>query len=227
MTTQTTTQECECNLPREMSWAGPAAQLCPHSALDPALEIQANLAKLLDDFMQEIPVEDLLNKPLLELGEKYMKDVLGNDFNLMNQREHNVLMIAFLRHVGIAVMTLLASMVVNRNRNQANEQAKKPAKKQSTDILRNKPDPIFDEIDQAGKIQETTSQSEDEEPTLEQPEDQETTPLEDLSQKEPAGEDSSTEATPVEATPVEATPDETPTEDEEVDNPLPEKTGPR
>ena len=154
-TPKTTTQECQCSLPPEISWAGPAAQLCPHSELAPALEIQSNLIKLLDDFMQEIPVEDLLNKPLLELAEKYMRDVLGGDFNLMNEREHNVLMIGFLRHVGIAVMTLMSSMVANRARQEAQE----PARKQSPATLRNQPDPIFDEINETGERKESEDET--------------------------------------------------------------------
>ena len=209
MTTQTKTQECQCSLPAEMSWAGPAAQLCPHSALEPALEVQANLIKLLDDFMQEIPIEDLLNKPLLELGEKYMRDVLGSDFNLMNQREHNVLMIAFLRHVGIAIMTLMSSMVVNRNKNQAKEETKKPARKQSTDILRDKPDPIFDEIDEVG---EKPDQNEEGESTAEQTEDQGVAPGDETSKEAPS------DATPSEETKVQETPsDETPADNKKGD----------
>ena len=203
MTTQTKTQECQCSLPAEMSWAGPAAQLCPHSALEPALEVQANLIKLLDDFMQEIPIEDLLNKPLLELGEKYMRDVLGSDFNLMNQREHNVLMIAFLRHVGIAIMTLMSSMVVNRNKNQAKEETKKPARKQSTDILRGKPDPIFDEIEEVG---EKPDQNEDKGSTAEQTEDQGVAPDDETSEETPSeelqSEELQSEETPSDATPA-------------------------
>ena len=209
MTTQTKTEECECSLPKEMSWAGPAAQLCPHSALEPALEVQENLIKLLDDFMQEIPVDDLINKPLIELSEKYMRDVLGTDFNLMNQREHNVLMIAFLRHVGIAVMTLMSSMVVNRNRNEVKEETKKPARKQSTDILRGKPDPIFDEIDEVG---EKHDQNEDEESTAEQTEDQGVAPGDETSKEEPS------DATPSEETTVQETPsDQTPEDDKKGD----------
>ena len=156
-----TTQECKCDLPPEMSWAGAAAQLCQHSSSEQAQEVQSQLLKLIDNFMQEIPVDDLVNTPLMELSQKYMKDMAGNDYNLLNQDEHSVLMIMFLRHVGIAVNTLMATMIGNRNERLANAQPKKRPK----DILRDPQDqPIQDEPPEAEPYQQEENSQEDQPP---------------------------------------------------------------
>lgn len=103
---------CQCDLPEQMSWAGPAAQLCQHSNAEAAMEIQVNLAELDAILAQEIPPEKLLSTTLIELSEQYKREVVGEDFNLMTQEEHNVLMLNFLRHVGICIHTLMSTMVL-------------------------------------------------------------------------------------------------------------------
>ena len=111
--------ECQCHIPDHMAWAGPAAQLCHHSSVESAQEVQSNLIQILDEFAHSIPADDLLSKTVTQLAEDYKRNVVLNDYRFMNQNEHGVLMISFLRNLSIAVQTLMVTMIVNRERKSA------------------------------------------------------------------------------------------------------------
>ena len=67
---------------------------------------------MLDGLADNIPAEELFSKPLREVAETYMRKVVGNDYHLMYQREHNILMVSFLRQVSLGVQALQAGMVL-------------------------------------------------------------------------------------------------------------------
>ncbi len=105
-------KDCQCGLPPEMALAGAAAQLCNHSSLEEAQKVQEQLIELLDGLADNIPAEELFSKPLSEVAETYMRKVVGNDYHLMYQQEHNILMVSFLRQVSLGVQALQAGMVL-------------------------------------------------------------------------------------------------------------------
>ena len=108
----TTMPECQCNLPEEMKTAGGAATLCHHSGPVRAREIQTQLVALLNDMEQVITVSEMFNTPLREVAEKYMREITGNDYNLRNEEENNIMMISFLRHMSIGMQAMLAGAIL-------------------------------------------------------------------------------------------------------------------
>ena len=116
--------DCQCRIPKTMSWAGPTALLCHHSTADQARELQQRLMDLLEDLPNAIPAEELAQKNVKELAEDYKKAIVGDDYNLMTQEEHDILMIAFLRHLGIAIHALMATIIITKGQQ---EQTPEPA----------------------------------------------------------------------------------------------------
>ena len=104
---------CQCNLPEEMKAAGGAALLCHHSPPDRVRETQEQLLTLLNDMGQEIDIQDMFTIPLRELAEKYMRGLLGADYGLRNQKEHNIMMAAFFRHISIGVQAMMAGLILD------------------------------------------------------------------------------------------------------------------
>ena len=113
-------QECLCNLPPEMDNAGLAATLCHHSTLNNITDAQNRLFVLLANFSQQIPAEHMFMRPLNEVAQNYMQDILGMDYNLINAQEHNVLMISFLRHISIGAQALMTTMMLSLNQQNLN-----------------------------------------------------------------------------------------------------------
>ena len=108
-------QDCLCNLPPEMNNAGLAATLCHHSTPNNITDAQNRLFVLLANFSQQIPAEHMFMRPLNEVAQNYMRDIIGIDYNLINAHEHNILMISFLRHISIGAQALMTTMMLTLN----------------------------------------------------------------------------------------------------------------
>ena len=109
------TQEpnCQCSLPEEMKAAGGAAALCHHSSPDLVRKAQEQVFALLTGFGQRIEVQDMFNKPLREVSEDYMKGIMGDGYGLRNREEHNILMIAFLRHMSVGMQGMIIQAILD------------------------------------------------------------------------------------------------------------------
>ena len=105
--------DCQCGIPPEITATANAFPLCHHSDPGKTREIQQKLFELLDGFAQNIPVQDLFSKPLNEVAETYMRGVVGTDYNVLNEQEHNILMVSFLRHAALAMLVMQVSMILN------------------------------------------------------------------------------------------------------------------
>ena len=114
-------QECNCQLPESMSWAGPAAQLCHHSDNKAVQEIEAKLLAILQDFHVTIPFDEMGTKTIMDLADKFKMDTVGDDFKYMNQAEHTILMIAFLRNLSISAQALMANLILRHEANLKQE----------------------------------------------------------------------------------------------------------
>ena len=104
---------CQCGLPEEMRAAGGAATLCHHSSPGAVREAQEQVFTLLASFEQHIDVQDMFSRPLREVAEDYMREIMGDDYGLRNQEEHNVLMIAFLRHMSIGMQGMMVQAILD------------------------------------------------------------------------------------------------------------------
>ena len=108
----TTKPQCQCNLPEEMKREGGAALLCHHSAPDRVRETQVQLFTMLNDMAQQIDIKEMMTVPLQELAEKYIRGVLGANYPLRNQKEHNIIMTAFLRHISIGTQAMMTDLIM-------------------------------------------------------------------------------------------------------------------
>ena len=109
-------EKCQCIIPDETSWAGPALQMCHHSSPEKAAELQEKLLELMQNFTHQIPPAMLITTaPNLLLEEYAMNLMTKNDYNLLNEQEHGAVRVAFLRQMGIAIQLLLVSIIVDLN----------------------------------------------------------------------------------------------------------------
>ena len=108
-----TSMPCQCGLPEEMKTAGGAALLCHHSPPARVREVQEQLLTLLNEMEQEIDIQEMFTIPLQELAEKYMRGLLGTDYGLRNQEEHNIMMAAFCRHISIGAQAMMAGLILD------------------------------------------------------------------------------------------------------------------
>ena len=109
-------EKCQCIIPEETSWAGPALQLCHHSPPERAAEIQEKLLELMQNFIHQIPAEMLITTPMNILLEEYAMNLMTkNDYQLLKEQEHGAIRVAFLRQMGIAIQLLLTSIIVDLN----------------------------------------------------------------------------------------------------------------
>ena len=106
--------ECECRLPEQMSSAGRAAQLCNHSDPQEAEEVRSQLMALLDEFTDQIPPKDILEKPISQLFQEYITRMSQDTMVSLSTTEHHaIIRIAFLRYIGLALHILIADTVVS------------------------------------------------------------------------------------------------------------------
>ena len=110
--------ECKCNIRPEMGVGGAAALLCHHSALEEIEAVQVQLIDVLNSLSANIDPEQMLSKPLQEVAEGYIRDIVGRDYNMLTAMEHNVLLAAFLRHASLGLQALQTS-VIERTQTQA------------------------------------------------------------------------------------------------------------
>ena len=116
--------DCQCRLPEQMSSAGRAAQLCHHSPPGEAEEVKTRLLALLEEFTDQIPANDLLEKPLSRLFQEYVNRVSqGNQVALSTAEDHAIARIAFLRYIGIAVHILIADTAASMEEYRKQSQA--------------------------------------------------------------------------------------------------------
>ena len=104
--------ECQCGIAPEMATAGKANTLCHHSDPEEVRNVQSQLYDLLDGMAINIPPEDLFTKPFNEVAEDFMKKAVGADYNLLNPKEHNILISAFLRQVSVGAQTLGTTIIL-------------------------------------------------------------------------------------------------------------------
>ena len=105
-------QGCQCGIAPQMATAGKANTLCHHSDPEEVRNVQSQLYDILDGMAINIPAEDLFTKPFSQVAEDFMKKAVGDDYNLLNPREHNILMSAFLRQVSIGAQALTTSIIL-------------------------------------------------------------------------------------------------------------------
>ena len=106
--------ECQCQIGPDMVWAGPAIQLCPHSSAAEAEEIRGRLMDLLQNFAQNIDPNRMFDKTIIQLAEDYRKQAAGRLKGLMNEDEHHIVTINFMRNLSLAAQMLTCTMIINR-----------------------------------------------------------------------------------------------------------------
>ena len=104
--------ECKCNIPKEMAQAGAAAALCHHSDSETAEKVRQQLMLLIQDLEPTVSPEDMFEKPLTQVAEDYMKNIVGDGFDYRTPQENTMMMIAFLRHMSLGMQIMIASLVV-------------------------------------------------------------------------------------------------------------------
>ena len=107
--------ECQCNITPNMVWAGPAIQLCHHSPAAEASEVREKIMDLMGDFSQNIDPEAMFNKTVIQLAEEYRRQAAGNLHRLLNEDEHMVININFMRNLSLAAEMIMCSMIIQRN----------------------------------------------------------------------------------------------------------------
>ena len=115
----TSATECQCAMPPEMGVAGEALQLCHHSNVEGAKRVHDTICSIIDDLTHSIPAQDMFSKSMQDLAYQYMRTVVGHDVQLMNEREHDILMIAFLRYMSLGFQATMTALVVSINEQQA------------------------------------------------------------------------------------------------------------
>ena len=106
---------CQCLITDRMAWAGPAVALCHHSTAAEANDVREKLLDVLGDFTQTIDPNTMFNKTLLQLAEDYRQQVVGKMEMLLNEDEHNIVNINFMRSLSLAIEMIMCTMIVQRN----------------------------------------------------------------------------------------------------------------
>ena len=107
--------ECQCNITPDMVWAGPAIQLCQHSTAAEASGVRERLMDLMGNFSQNIDPEAMFSKTVIQLAEDYRRQAAGNLHRLLNEDEHMVININFMRNLSLAAEMIMCSMIIQRN----------------------------------------------------------------------------------------------------------------
>ena len=109
---QKRSEECECSITDEMIWAGPAVQLCHHSTTAAADDVREKLLNLMQEFAQNIKPEDMFDKTITELANRYRQETAGPLSNLMDQNENIVVNINFMRQLSLNIQMLMCTMIL-------------------------------------------------------------------------------------------------------------------
>ena len=122
----TTAADCQCAMPTEMTAAGEALQLCHHSNVEGARRIHTTICDIIDDLTHTIPAQDMFSKSVQDLAYQYMRTVIGHDINLMNEREHDILMVSFLRYMALGFQATMSALVVSIREQENQDNPRRP-----------------------------------------------------------------------------------------------------
>ena len=111
--------ECQCEISQEMIWAGPAIQLCHHSSAAEAEEIREKIMDLMANFAQNIDPSTMFDKTIIQLAEEYRRQAAGKLARLMDEDEHHIININFMRNLSLAAQMLTCTMIIDRNGRKA------------------------------------------------------------------------------------------------------------
>ena len=106
---------CQCAISPEMAWAGPAIALCHHSTAAEANEIREKLIAMMEDFAHNIDPNAMFDKTIIQLAEDYRRQAAGKNERLLNQDEHRVININFMRNLSLAAEMIMCTMIIQRN----------------------------------------------------------------------------------------------------------------
>ena len=106
---------CQCAISPEMTWAGPAIALCHHSTAAEANKIREKLMAMMEDFAHNIDPNAMFEKTIIQLAEDYRRQAAGKNENLLNQDEHRVININFMRNLSLAAEMIMCTMIIQRN----------------------------------------------------------------------------------------------------------------
>ena len=70
---------------------------------------------LMGDFSQNIDPEAMFNKTVIQLAEDYRRQAAGSLHRLLNEDEHMVININFMRNLSLAAEMIMCSMIIQRN----------------------------------------------------------------------------------------------------------------
>jgi hypothetical protein len=106
---------CQCEISPEMVWAGPAIQLCHHSSMAEAERVREKLIDLMTNFAQNIDPNSMFDKTIIQLAEEYRKQAAGRLRRMLNEDEHHIININFMRNLSLAAQMITCTMIITRN----------------------------------------------------------------------------------------------------------------
>ena len=113
--TEAGSDECQCAISPEIAWAGPAIALCHHSTAAEADKVREKLLAMMEEFAQNIDPNTMFNKTIIQLAEDYRRQAAGKMQKLLNQDEHRVININFMRNLSLAAEMIMCTMIIQRN----------------------------------------------------------------------------------------------------------------
>ena len=109
---------CECEMHPSMEHTGIGNRLCQHATPAQARQAQKILLEAIGAFNYQIPMGDLINKPFSELFDRYMREVLAEDYDKLKNNEdlRDVLLLSFLRYASIGFQSLMMEVTIDLNK---------------------------------------------------------------------------------------------------------------